>query len=70
MLFEYMYFPIFSSGGNFVKLSGTICAVLEGGIIVNICVKSFYIRTSGSGEDVLLRKSLPMTDNMVAEDRS
>ena len=51
MLFE--YFPIFSSGGHFVQLSETICAVLEGGIRGNICVKLFYGQTSGSGRDVL-----------------
>ena len=33
--------PIFSSGGHFVQLKGTVCAILVEGIMRNISVKLF-----------------------------
>ena len=49
-------FLILSSGGPPVQWSGTIYAILKEGIMGNIHVKLYEIRTSGSG-DVVLRKS-------------
>ena len=47
-------FLIWSSGGPSVQWSGTIYAILkEGGIMGNIHVKLYEIRTRGSGGDVL-----------------
>ena len=36
-----MIFLIYSFGGNFVQWSGTVCAILEAGIMRNISVKLF-----------------------------
>ena len=46
-------FLIWSSGGPPVQWSGTIYAILKGGIIGNIHVKLYENRTSGSGGDVV-----------------
>ena len=51
-------FLISSSGHPPVQWSGTIYALLKEGIMGNIHVKLYEIRTSGSGVNVLLRKSL------------
>ena len=50
--------------GSLVRLSGTIYAILKEGIMGNIHVilKLNEIWTSGSGGDVILRKSLCKTD--------
>ena len=53
---------IWSFGGPPVWWSKTIYAILKEGIIGNICVKLFEIWTSGSGGDVVQRKSLRKTD--------
>ena len=44
-------FLIWSSGGPHVQQSGTIYAILKEGIMGNIHVKIYEIRTSGSGGD-------------------
>ena len=46
-------FLIWSSGGPPVQCSGTIYAILKEGIMGNINVKLYEIRTSGSGGDVI-----------------
>ena len=46
-------FLIWSSGRPFVQWSRTIYAILKKGIIGNIHVKLYEIRTSGSGADVV-----------------
>ena len=46
-------FLIWSSGDPPVQWSGTIYAILKKGIMVNIHVKLYEIRTSGSGGDVV-----------------
>ena len=46
-------FLIWSSGGPPVQWSGTIYAILKEGIMGNIRVKLYEIRTSGSGGDVV-----------------
>ena len=46
-------FLIWSSGGPPVQRSGTIYAILKEGIMRNIHVKLYEIRTSGSGGDVI-----------------
>ena len=56
-------FLIKRSGGPCVQRSGNIYAILVEGIIGNIHVKLFYIWTSGSGGDVIYRKSLRTTDS-------
>ena len=56
-------FRIWSSNGPRVQWSGTIYAILKEGIMGNIHVKLYKICTTGSGEDVVLRKSLRTTDN-------
>ena len=43
-------FLIYSSGGPFVRPSGTIHAFFVEGITTNIYVKLFRIQTSGSGD--------------------
>ena len=43
-------FLIKSYGSPFVQWTGTICAILEEGIMRNNPVKLFRILTSGSGE--------------------
>ena len=55
MLFK--IFLIGSSGGPPVQWSRTINAILEEDIMGNIYVKLYEIRTSGSGGDVVYRKS-------------
>ena len=45
-------FLIWSSGGPPVQWNGTIYAILKEGIIGNIHVKLYEIRTSGSGDVV------------------
>ena len=45
-------FLIWSSGDPPVQLSGTIYAILKEGIMGNIRVKLYEIRTSGSGGNV------------------
>ena len=50
MLFK--RFLIWSSGGPLVRWSETTYAILKVGIIGNIHVKLFEIRTSGSGGDI------------------
>ena len=45
-------FLIWSSGGHPVQWSGTICAILKEGIMGNIQIKLYEIRTSGSGDVV------------------
>ena len=55
-------FLFWSSGGPLVLGSGTIYAILKEGTIGIIHVKLFEIWTSGSGGDVVYRKSLRMTD--------
>ena len=59
MLFK--RFLIWSSDGPRVQWSGTIYAILKEGIMGNIHVKLYEIRTSGSG-DVVSRKSLRRKD--------
>ena len=44
---------IWSSGGPPDQWSGTIYAILKEGIMGNIHVKLYEIRTSGSGGDVV-----------------
>ena len=44
---------ILSSGGPPVQWSRTISAILKEGIMANIHVKLYEIRTSGSGGDVI-----------------
>ena len=44
---------IWSSSGPPVQRTKTIYAILEGGIMGNIHVKLYEIRTSGSGGDVI-----------------
>ena len=54
-----MYFKrflIWSSGDSPVQWSGTVYANLKEGIMGNIHVKLYEIRTSGSGEVVLRKK--------------
>ena len=51
MLFK--RFLIWSSGGPTVQWSGTIYAILTEGIMGNINVKLYEIRTCGSGGDVV-----------------
>ena len=51
-------FHIWSSGNPLVWRSGTICAILEEGIIRNIPVKLFQIWTSGSRGAAVKSKSL------------
>ena len=46
-------FTIWNSSGPPVQWSGTIYAILKEGIMENIHVKLYEIRTSGSGEDVV-----------------
>ena len=53
-------FLIWGSGSPPVQWSRTIYAILKEGIIGNIHVKLYEIRTSGSGGDVVSRKSLQM----------
>ena len=55
-------FLIWSSGGPRVQWSGTIYAILKEGTMGNIHVKLYEIRTSGSGGDVVSRKSLRTKD--------
>ena len=50
-------FLIWSSGDPPVQWSGTIYAILKEGTMGNIHVKLYEIRTSGSGGDVVQRKS-------------
>ena len=50
-------FLTWSSGGPPVQWNGTIYAILKEGIMGNIYVKLHEIRTSGSGGDVVYRKS-------------
>ena len=60
-----MYFKRFlirSSGDPPVQWSGTIYVILKEGIMGNIHVKLYEIRTCGSEGDVVLRKSLPRDD--------
>ena len=45
-------FSIFSSGGHFVQLSGTIFAILVEGHSRDIPVKLFQTPLTGIGEDV------------------
>ena len=45
--------PIWRSGGPPVQWSGTIYAILKEGIMGNIHVKLYEIRTSGSEGDVV-----------------
>ena len=56
MLFK--RFLIWSSGDPPVQWSETIYAILKEGIMGNIHVKLYEIRTSGSGGDVVETKSL------------
>ena len=60
MLFK--RFLIWSSDGPRVHWSGTIYAIFIEGIMGNIHVKLYEIRTSGSGGDVVSRKSLRTKD--------
>ena len=46
-------FLIWSSGGPLVQWSRIIYAILKEGIMGNIHVKLYEIRTSGSGVDVI-----------------
>ena len=55
-------FLIWSSKGPAVRWSKTIYAILKEGIIGNIHVKLYEIRTSGSGGDIVLRNNLRKTD--------
>ena len=55
-------FLIWSSGNPPVQWRGTIYAVLKEGMMGNIHVKLYKIRTSGSG-DVVLRKIYTRTDD-------
>ena len=48
MLFKDIF--IWSSGGPFVQLSGTICAILVEGIMRNNSEKLFSIWTTGSAD--------------------
>ena len=50
---SFKIFIIWSSGGPPVKWSGTTYAILKEGIMGNIHVKLYEIRTSGSGRDVV-----------------
>ena len=50
-------FLIWSSGNPFVRRSGTICAILEEGIIRNNSVNLFRIWASGSGGDIVKKIS-------------
>ena len=69
MLFK--RFIIWGSGGSSVGLSEIICAILKEGVMENINVKLYKIWTSGSGGDVVLRKTLRMTDGRTTDkDRS
>ena len=60
MLFK--RFLIWSSDGPRVQWSGTIYAILKEGIMGNIHGKLYEVRTSGSGGDVVSRKSLRTKD--------
>ena len=51
-------FLIWSSGGPPVRWSRTINAILKEGILGNIHVKLYEIRSSGSGGDVVYRHYL------------
>ena len=55
-------FLIWSSKGPAVRWSETIYAILKEGIIGNIHVKLYEIRTSGSEGDIVLRNNLRKTD--------
>ena len=46
-------FLIWSSGNPSDQWSGTIYAILKEGVMENIHVKLYEIRTSGSGGDVI-----------------
>ena len=46
-------FLIWSSGDPHIQWSGIIYAILKEGIMANIHVKLYKIRTSGSGGDVV-----------------
>ena len=46
-------FLIWSSGGHPIQWSRTVYAILKEGIMGNIHVKLYEIRTSGSGGDVV-----------------
>ena len=48
-------FLIWSSGSPPVPWSGTICAILKGGVMGNIHVKLYEVWTSGLGGDVVKR---------------
>ena len=49
---SFKLYSTYSSGGHFVQWSKTFfCAILKEGLIANICVNSFCIWTSSSGED-------------------
>ena len=50
---SFIRFLIWSSGDPPVKSSGTIYAILKEGIMGNIHVKLYEIRSSGSGGDVV-----------------
>ena len=56
-------FLILSSGGPTVHWSGTIYAILKDGIMENIHVKLYEIRTSGSGGDLSKGKVYGRTHN-------
>ena len=65
---SFKIFLIWSSGDPPVQWSRTINAILKEGIMGNIHVKLYEIRTSGSGGDVVSRKSL-RTDRRWTDDR-
>ena len=55
---SFKIYLIWSSGKPSDQWNGTIYAILKEGIIGNIHVKLYEIRSSGSGGDVVKRKSL------------